>query len=166
MDLVLTRREKIELIIERDGPDCFLCGEPFTKNQKITIDHWIPRAAGGTEQLENLRIAHKICNIRKSDLVPQDNSTVPMKPPRPVKRKKGILRSEIMARFCAVCENGRKLGQRDECVQCGSPPGPPENPRYLKRRAQDCDHSYNWCWACSIGIVEKRPAMIELMTGG
>ena len=57
MDLVLTRRERIRLIIERDGPDCFLCGEPFTKNQKITIDHWIPRAAGGTEEIDNLRIA-------------------------------------------------------------------------------------------------------------
>lgn len=166
MDLVLTRRERIRLIIERDGPDCFLCGEPFTKNQKITIDHWIPRAAGGTEEIDNLRIAHKICNVRKSDLIPLDDNTVPMKPPRPVKRKKGILRSEIMARFCDVCENGRKLGPDDICNQCGSLPGPAENPRYLKRRAPDCDHSSFWCWACSIGIVEKRPAMIELITGG
>ena len=166
MDFVLSRKERIELIIERDGPDCFLCGDPFTKNQKMTIDHWIPKAAGGTEELENLRIAHKLCNIRKSDLIPPDNSTVPMREPKSVKRKKGILRSEIMARFCVVCDNGRKLGPDDECIQCGSPPGPPENPRYLKRKAQDCDHAYNWCWACSIGIVEKRPVMMELMTGG
>jgi len=166
MDFVLSRKERIELIIERDGPDCFLCGEEFTKNQKITIDHWVPKAAGGSEELENLRIAHKICNVRKSDLIPEDDYTVPMKEPRPVKRKKGISRSEIMARFCVVCENGRKLGPNDKCVQCGSPPGPVENPRYLKKRAQDCDHSYNWCWACSIGIVEKRSAILELMTGG
>jgi hypothetical protein len=165
MDFVLSRTERIELIIERDGPDCFLCGEPFSKNQKITIDHWIPKAAGGTEELHNLRIAHKLCNIRKSDLIPPDDSTVPMKEPKPVKRKKGILRSEIMARFCVVCENGRKLGHNDLCNQCGSPPGPVENPRYLKRKAQDCDHAYHWCWACSIGIVEKRSAVMELING-
>jgi hypothetical protein len=166
MDFVLSRNERIQLIIERDGPNCFLCGDPFTKNQKITIDHWIPKAAGGTEDLENLRIAHKLCNVRKSDLVPQDDNTVPMRPPKPVKRKKGTLRSEIMARFCDVCSDGRELGKDDTCFYCGSPPGPPENPRYLKRNSKDCDHAYNWCWACSIGIVEKRPAMMELMTGG
>jgi len=166
MDLVLTRKERIMLIIERDGPNCFLCGEPFTKNQKITIDHWVPKAAGGSEEIDNLRIAHKTCNILKGDLIPSDDGTVPMREPRKRKVKKGILRSEIMARFCDVCENGRQLGKDDTCSKCGSYPGPPENPRYLKRKAQECDHSINWCWACSIGIVEKRPAMIELMIGG
>jgi len=166
MDFVLSRMERIELLVERDGPDCFLCGEEFGKNQKMTIDHWIPKSAGGSEDLDNLRLAHKICNVRKSDLIPQDDNTVPMRTPRAVKRKKGISRSEIMARFCGVCENGRRLGPHDECIQCGSLAGPPENPRYLKRNAQHCDHAYNWCWACSIGIVEKRPAMMELMTGG
>ena len=121
---------------------------------------------GGTDLISNLRIAHKQCNILKGDLVPENDFDVPMREPRPPRRKKEIWRSEIMARFCDVCENGRKLGPDDICNQCGSLPGPAENPRYLKRRAPDCDHSSFWCWACSIGIVEKRPAMIELITGG
>jgi len=88
MDLVVSRKEKVQLIVERDGPDCFLCKQPFTKKQGITLDHWIPKSAGGTDEVGNLRLAHKKCNTLKSDLIPKDDSTVPIKErePKPVKK--------------------------------------------------------------------------------
>lgn len=40
------------------GRVCHLCGKPGAN----TIDHIIPRALGGTDELDNLRPAHKRCN--------------------------------------------------------------------------------------------------------
>jgi 5-methylcytosine-specific restriction endonuclease McrA len=31
----------------------------------VTIDHIVPVWTGGTEALENLRLAHRICNMRR-----------------------------------------------------------------------------------------------------
>jgi len=165
MDLVVSRKEKVQLIVERDGPDCFLCKQPFTKKQGITLDHWIPKSAGGTDEVSNLRLAHKKCNTLKSDLIPKDDSTVPIKEREPKPVKKEILRSGIMERFCENCENGRKISSENHCSKCGSGPGPKTNPRFLKRKSPDCDHNIFWCWACSIGIVDKKSATQHLITG-
>ena len=35
----------------------------------LTVDHVIPLSKGGSDELENLRPAHWICNNRKSDKV-------------------------------------------------------------------------------------------------
>lgn len=40
------------------GRVCHLCGRPGA----TTIDHIIPRALGGTDDLDNLRPAHHRCN--------------------------------------------------------------------------------------------------------
>ena len=49
---------------------CEICEFPINKNNKklkLSIDHLIPVSKGGTEQFENLRIAHRICNNKKGD---------------------------------------------------------------------------------------------------
>ncbi len=51
---------------------CAICGQPIYKNQKLTIDHIIPRHHGGTDDTENLQISHQICNVIKSDLFPEE----------------------------------------------------------------------------------------------
>jgi len=43
---------------------CILCFKPIEFGQD-SIEHKIPVSRGGTNQYENLGIAHKICNIRK-----------------------------------------------------------------------------------------------------
>lgn len=62
----------------RDGDNCFLCGEliDFTlpvagkwpaspRSMGVTIDHRLPRSAGGRDDFANLHLAHGRCNQRK-----------------------------------------------------------------------------------------------------
>lgn len=92
-----TKAEKAEKLVERDGPVCYLCGRfvmfpynmlhlnafliftchnvyrrmPRGKKVRIcrraTFDHVIPRAKGGTQVLENLKIACQPCNVKKGN---------------------------------------------------------------------------------------------------
>jgi 5-methylcytosine-specific restriction endonuclease McrA len=45
---------------------CSLCGDPITHlghdRMSLTFDHIVPVSLGGTNELENLRPAHKGCN--------------------------------------------------------------------------------------------------------
>ena len=54
-----------ERVIERDEMVCGLCKEPVETHAGIHIDHIIPVALGGTDDLENLQVAHAHCNLRK-----------------------------------------------------------------------------------------------------
>ena len=64
---------KLIKIWEHDKGICYICEEKVLKpgigssNQRDspTIDHVIPRSKGGTNQIFNLRLSHKRCNIRK-----------------------------------------------------------------------------------------------------
>lgn len=58
-------------ILEQHGLVCHLCGEaidpdlPSNHPMDLTIDHVVPRAAGGSDDLDNLRPAHRACNSAK-----------------------------------------------------------------------------------------------------
>lgn len=62
-----------EVIAERDGFICHICGElvdmsiPRTSRYGATLDHVIPIAKGGLDSEDNVKLAHWICNVRKSD---------------------------------------------------------------------------------------------------
>jgi hypothetical protein len=59
----LTRR-----IWDRDGWTCQIRYEGICLGHRdLTIDHVIPRAAGGTDNDENLQTACRPCNVKKSD---------------------------------------------------------------------------------------------------
>ena len=45
---------------------CGLCGKA-AEFDKMTIDHVVPRAQGGSDELGNLQLAHEECNYRKAD---------------------------------------------------------------------------------------------------
>lgn len=61
----------LQAIIERDGPNCYLCGvetvldAPRGSARKAERDHVIPLALGGTEDRANLRCSCSPCNKRK-----------------------------------------------------------------------------------------------------
>lgn len=63
----------VEQLIERDGFMCYLCQEPIdmkvprTSRRGATVDHVIPLSRGGSDEIDNLRLAHWICNNKKSD---------------------------------------------------------------------------------------------------
>lgn len=52
---------------------CYICGKFVDKKLKFphpmsaTVDHVIPLSKGGSNDLDNLRLAHNICNRLKSD---------------------------------------------------------------------------------------------------
>lgn len=60
-------------IAEHNGWLCRLCGEAVDQSVKHphkmsgTIDHIIPLARGGPHTKANVQLAHRICNMRKSD---------------------------------------------------------------------------------------------------
>lgn len=60
-------------IAKRDLGVCHICQKevdlslPRTSKMGGTLDHVIPISKGGLDLVENLRLAHWICNIRKSD---------------------------------------------------------------------------------------------------
>lgn len=60
-------------IYERDGWTCQLCTELVDPNVDVlddwapTLDHIIPRSHGGSDEHENLRLAHRWCNSVRGD---------------------------------------------------------------------------------------------------
>jgi hypothetical protein len=68
-------------LFDRDGYDCYLCNLPveLTANHiqgqpgwelYPHIEHVIPLALGGHDTLDNVKIAHAVCNIRKGTTAP------------------------------------------------------------------------------------------------
>lgn len=55
-------------LIERDGPDCFYCGEEFTDKNPPTIEHLVSRTHGGPNHISNKYLAHQRCNTKAGNL--------------------------------------------------------------------------------------------------
>lgn len=55
-----------QAVLDRDGFQCRLCGKPINEGQRIHFDHIIPASRGGPAEAWNLRVAHSICNLRRS----------------------------------------------------------------------------------------------------
>lgn len=151
----LSRKEKISIILNRDGAYCAICDKSFHPNSEITIDHWIPKAAGGTDEMDNLKLAHRVCNVWKGDRVPNEDGTLPPRPKRVENNRlnKKALRDSI----CEKCNNGRLLKQYEICNACNSKPEPSYAPHWAKKPSNICSHNgVEWCWACSIGWVKRQ----------
>jgi 5-methylcytosine-specific restriction endonuclease McrA len=66
-------RQTVDYVIWRDNWVCHLCG----KDGADTADHIIPVSRGGSDELENLRAAHKTCNRKRGN----------HSPPKPLPRR-------------------------------------------------------------------------------
>jgi len=160
---VLTREERIEILTERDGPDCFLCGEPFVSQEDVTFDHWVPQSRGGTWEISNLRLMHKRCNALKGDTMPVDDKTVIINKRESTFRTKAVKRTQ-RPDLCQRCENGRSLGPDEYCDSCGSVPMPFKHPQWAKLKPNDCEHGgIWWCWCCMSGIIDRQPAILDVL---
>lgn len=67
----------VRRIAERDGWWCWLCGgeidpaAPATSPLRATVDHLVPRSRGGSSETRNLRLAHRRCNVRRGNHLPE-----------------------------------------------------------------------------------------------
>ena len=68
-------RISADVLIERDGNVCHICltqiDLSLARNSRFgaTIDHVIPVSKGGADTLDNMKLAHWICNIKKGNKV-------------------------------------------------------------------------------------------------
>lgn len=64
-----------EELADRDGRTCGICGAdvdltlPYPSDGFATVDHVVPRSAGGPDDGSNLQLAHYRCNLLKSNRV-------------------------------------------------------------------------------------------------
>ena len=52
-------------VLERDGRHCGICDQDIADEEPIDIDHIHPVALGGTDNPDNLQVAHASCNRSK-----------------------------------------------------------------------------------------------------
>lgn len=73
-------RVSADKVLEIYGHKCSICGEkiflslPRTSKLGLTVDHVIPISRGGTDDIANLRPAHWICNVKKSNKLPKEQN--------------------------------------------------------------------------------------------
>lgn len=66
------KRSKKQQLIHEYGSCCWWCRQALLYEQ-LTIEHLKPRSKGGSNNLENLRLACRLCNqLRGNSLYPPD----------------------------------------------------------------------------------------------
>ena len=170
----IPREKIIAILLERDGDVCQYpgCGRTLDLDAvadfEVTVDHWIPRSKGGSEDISNYRLFEKRCNALKGDRMPNEDGTLP---PRPVDlRPLHQRRADKSARIdvCETCMSGRLLLFGEECPDCGSGPQPSTLPKYLQVSPKECSHGWGEnpkviCWMCNLGFIKRRPAMEDVL---
>lgn len=64
------RRQRRELLRKKFGGRCAYCNTPTGRDG--TIDHYVPKAHGGTNTWPNLRWSCRSCNETKGDMQPHE----------------------------------------------------------------------------------------------
>lgn len=67
----MNRRERMDEILERDGPYCVWCSAPLDATLNTpTTEHLVPRIKGGPSWIENELAACKRCNNQRGHQSP------------------------------------------------------------------------------------------------
>ena len=61
----LSRAAQMMFVACRDGFFCHICGQGSVVEDPWEVEHVKPLIRGGSDDLENLRLAHRSCNRRK-----------------------------------------------------------------------------------------------------
>lgn len=61
----MSRGATIAAIVMRDGAECYLCQQGEDDRDPWQVEHVIPKAQGGSDELHNLALAHRSCNLTK-----------------------------------------------------------------------------------------------------
>lgn len=164
-NLKITRGEAKELLIARDGDYCRYpgCQNPFvfTNSNPRTLDHYIARANGGSDDLSNLVLMHSRCNTLKGDRkwILNENGAMILEPLRIKERVPKVPKRPPTD----CCNEGHDLGEGEICDTCGSLPQPLAFPKWAQVDSKECDHSVFHCKWCVIGLYPRTPASIEAL---
>ena len=60
-------QELRKLVLVEYGSTCHLCLRVIETEEEYSVDHVIPRSMNGTNDLHNLRPAHKTCNYSRGN---------------------------------------------------------------------------------------------------
>jgi hypothetical protein len=67
----LNRRERLAIVLDRDGPACVWCGRPLEVGLvAATTEHLVPRIKGGPSWIENELAACRRCNGERGHRTP------------------------------------------------------------------------------------------------
>jgi hypothetical protein len=67
----LPRRERLRLVIERDGGHCVWCRRPLSVDDRLaSTEHVVPRLKGGPAWIENEVAACRSCNRKRGHRSP------------------------------------------------------------------------------------------------
>lgn len=55
-------------LINSRGNICEICGKPITDMKDCTVDHILPKSKGGLTTVDNCRLAHRECNLRRGNV--------------------------------------------------------------------------------------------------
>lgn len=75
-----TQRDRDRAAIRRTKPPCHICEQPidytlhYLDPMAYVVDHIVPLARGGADELANKAAAHRSCNRAKSDKMPGDDA--------------------------------------------------------------------------------------------
>jgi len=159
------RRGIISALVDRDGYTCYLCSRGFSSTAPPTIEHVVPLSRGGTWDFDNLKLAHKKCNVEKGNRLFQGDGSLEPKTRRIGYKQRKANKAKILADFCESCYNGRLLKEEETCPKCRRSPGGTLIPKYLWRDPAQCDHDHTACWLCYIGHIERKSALMTLIAG-
>lgn len=68
----------MHLVVQAYGHNCWLCHQPIDLDlprhhpRALSVDHVLPRSRGGTDDLANLRPAHRRCNLQRGAKLPSE----------------------------------------------------------------------------------------------
>ena len=67
----IPRRERMRMILERDGEHCVWCRRPLTAGDRFaSLEHVVPRLKGGPAWLDNEVVACRSCNRKRGHRSP------------------------------------------------------------------------------------------------
>ena len=92
---------------------CYLCDEAIVG--QFAVDHFIPLAHGGADELYNLKAAHAWCNQMKSDLMPDDPRL-----PALIAQAVVLAKEDLKDRRCTQCHTASIAHKGWSAVICDS----------------------------------------------
>lgn len=157
----------VDALVQVYGDGCFYCPAPFVNEENHkhsrTVDHYHSqdycKKQGfdfmATHGMQNLVLAHKVCNSNKSNRAWLEDGTLE---PRGRVRTPKAPRPEI----CETCASGRLLLLGETCPHCGSGPQPATAPKMYQKTPKECSHAgMHHCWMCYLGFVPRETPLGE-----